>query len=145
MIVKFLRGLPASGKSTWSKEFCKQNPEFVRINRDDLRHMRGIYWLPKQEALITDWEVSILQLTLVNGYNAIIDATNLNEVHVEVLQKAALTADPTVTFEFDEQFLTVPVNECIVRDAKREAPVGAAVIMKMYNSYKSKYSFNEKS
>ena len=32
-----LKGLPASGKSTWSKDFIKENPDYIRINKDDLR------------------------------------------------------------------------------------------------------------
>ena len=32
-------GIPASGKSTWSKEFVKNNRNYVRVNRDDMRLM----------------------------------------------------------------------------------------------------------
>ena len=33
----FCKGLPASGKTTWSKQYCKDNNNFVRLNKDDLR------------------------------------------------------------------------------------------------------------
>jgi predicted kinase len=31
------KGLPASGKSTWAKEYARNNSNFIRINNDDLR------------------------------------------------------------------------------------------------------------
>jgi predicted kinase len=48
-----LQGPPASGKSTWAKEFVKNNPWYIRVCRDDLRRMRGTYWIPGQEDMIT--------------------------------------------------------------------------------------------
>lgn len=34
------KGLPASGKSTWTRELIDKNPEkYKRINKDDLRAM----------------------------------------------------------------------------------------------------------
>ena len=42
----FCQGIPASGKSTWAKEWVGQNEySRVRINRDDIRNMLGVYWL----------------------------------------------------------------------------------------------------
>lgn len=38
------RGLPASGKSTWAKQWVLEDPEHrVRINQDDIRLMLGKY------------------------------------------------------------------------------------------------------
>ena len=34
-----LRGLPASGKSTWAKDFIDRNSGWMRINKDDMRSM----------------------------------------------------------------------------------------------------------
>ena len=37
--VLVLIGLPASGKSTWAHDFIERNPNWIRINKDDLRSM----------------------------------------------------------------------------------------------------------
>ena len=39
-------GPPASGKTSWSKEFVKGKSTWIRVNRDDLRLMCGDYWIP---------------------------------------------------------------------------------------------------
>ena len=42
--VLVLKGIPASGKSTYAKQLVKDNPGmYKRINRDDLRHMLDGY------------------------------------------------------------------------------------------------------
>ena len=42
------RGIPGSGKTTWAKDVVKENSNYIRINRDDLRIM-----------LIGKWYLSI--------------------------------------------------------------------------------------
>jgi predicted kinase len=47
-------GLPASGKSTYSKKWVEESPKTrVRVNRDDIRRMLGPYWIPTRESLVT--------------------------------------------------------------------------------------------
>lgn len=38
------RGIQGSGKSTWAKQWCHEDPEHrVRFNNDDIRNMLGDY------------------------------------------------------------------------------------------------------
>ena len=144
----FTIGLPASGKSTWAREYCETRRDYVRINRDDLRNMRGIYWLPKQEDMITDWEVDATALALINGYSAILDATNLNEKRrLEFVQNVKDYIDhrggySTLQFIVNTKKFDTPVEECIKRDnMRKEGHVGKKVILQMANKYglKTKY------
>lgn len=127
--VIILKGLPASGKTTWAKNFCKDDEDFVRVNRDDLRHMCGTYWVPKREGLITDMERFAVESALKRGYNVIVDATNLNPKYSGWIGKIAEEYDAVT----EEMFFNTPVEECIRRDEARENPVGKAVIMRMFN------------
>lgn len=131
MKIILLKGLPASGKSTWAKDFVLKNPDYVRINRDDLRHMSGIYWLPKREDYITDLEQSAVLSALKRGFNVILDATNLNPKVKYWVEKFAGLHDS----EVEEMIFDTPVEVCIERDKDRENPVGKDVILGMYKKY----------
>ena len=126
-----LKGLPASGKTTWAKEFCENNLEYIRINRDDLRYMSGKYWVPTREGYITALEHFAVETALNRGYSVIIDATNLNPKYSNWIDEIAMTH----SVEIENKFFNVPVEECIRRDESRENPVGKAVIMRMYNQH----------
>lgn len=132
--VVFLSGLPASGKSTWAKQFCTENHNYIRVNRDDLRRMRGQYWLPQQEDLITEWEYSCVLIALREGYNVIIDATNLNSRWVKNFKKS-ITVSFGNTIIFEYKFFETSLSECIERDKNRPDSVGEEVIRNMYNKY----------
>jgi predicted kinase len=134
MKVIFTKGLPGCGKSTWARKYVEKNKGWVRINRDDLRNMRGIYWLPKQEDLISQWERDAIVSALNEGLNVIVDATNLSEKYNNNLKQAIKTrANGDVEFEIRD-FHVAP-EECIKRDLKRANSVGAEVIWGMWYKY----------
>ena len=134
MKILILKGLPGSGKTTFAREFCSQNKDWVRVNRDDLRNMRGEYWAPKQENMITEWEQQCVLTALMIGKNVIIDATNLNQKYLEATKKW-LKEKFVDLLMFETKFFDCPLEECIKRDLKRPNSVGEKVIMKMYNDY----------
>lgn len=133
MKVTFTKGIQASGKTTWAKQFCEQNQNWVRVNRDTLRHMRGKYWLPKQEKLISKWEQCLVLGALEDGKSVIIDATNLNPKYYNSLKSVILAEFPDTKIE--SKFFEVSLEEAIRRDLKRENSVGAEIITKFYNTY----------
>jgi predicted kinase len=135
MKVIILKGLPASGKSTWARDFCEKNTDYVRINRDDLRNMRGKYWLPKDEDMITDMEQSCITAAIDHGKSIVLDSTNLNPKYVENVQRLIMShVDRQIEVEF--KGFHVSPEECIKRDAKRgKDSVGADVIWDMYYRY----------
>ena len=127
--VLFMQGLPASGKTTWSKDFCEKNSQWIRVSRDDLRSMRGKYWIPKQESLITLLEYNCILIALQQGYNVVVDATNLNKSRLTSLKKSISTIFPDVIYE--SKFFDISVEECIKRDLNRPLSVGEDVIKNM--------------
>lgn len=47
------RGIQGSGKSTWAKQWCHEDPEHrIRINNDDIRNMLGDYWVTSREPMV---------------------------------------------------------------------------------------------
>lgn len=127
------RGLPASGKSTWSKEWVREDPKNrVRVNRDDIRWMLGPYWVPQREDLVTRIETMMIRSAIGLDYSIVVDATNFkgHERFVNLL--------PSNYIVEVKDFTDVPLEECIKRDKLRMLPVGEEVIMRMYNKYLKK-------
>lgn len=74
------RGLPASGKSTWAKQWVLEDPEHrVRINQDDIRLMLGKYWVPSREKLVQEIQFDAVVEALSKEFDVVIDNTNLNK------------------------------------------------------------------
>lgn len=126
-----LKGLPASGKSTYAKELIAKDLCWKRVNKDDLRAMiDNGKWSKKNEELIIDSEASLVHSFLDTGYNVVIDDTNFaHEKRWEGIANAHGAG-------FEIKFFDTPVMECIARDAKRgDKSVGSKVIMGMYERY----------
>lgn len=111
------RGLPASGKSTWSLQFVKDNPSFRRISRDDLRFM--IYdgdWNPQVEDSVILARNALVERFLLAGYDLVLDETFLNPFRVKEIKQ--VLAMWKVEFEIKD-FLDVPVEVCLERNRLR--------------------------
>lgn len=127
-----LKGLPASGKSTWAKEQVKKYPgQYKRINKDDLRAMLdGGHYSKGNEKFIVTVRDLLIMAALNAGKHVIVDDTNLNPIHESRIRNIVF---PDTVIEV--KFFEVDVDEAIRRDAKREASVGRDVILKMYNEF----------
>lgn len=129
-VLKILRGLPASGKSTEARRIVTESGNFGRINRDDLRKM--IFngnWSQKRESAIVDIEKAIAKVLFDYGWSALIDDTNLTDKHLRLWQGFA----QGYAVEFQVQNLDTPIEECIERDARRTGSerIGKAIILRM--------------
>jgi len=133
-------GVPASGKTTWAKNFVKENPSYVKIERDDFRYgMKDISIGDRQfETFITELQYKAIHTALNNKYNVVISDTNCNLKYLKILlEEFKYKADVTLKF-FD-----TPVGTCYDRDANRERSVGHGVIDKMVKGYQDVYNFIE--
>lgn len=135
------RGLPASGKSTWAKQWVLEDPEHrVRINQDDIRLMLGKYWVPSREKLVQHIQEEALIEALLRGYDIVIDNTNLNEKVLDNY-RVLVTAYGNHSIEYKD-FFDTPLSVCIERDKNRDLQVIEKVIRSFYNNYKDKYPLN---
>ena len=94
MVITILVGVSGSGKTTFSKKLLDNNPNLVRVNRDDLRKtLFGAdqtdkdYYSRKDfkecEKLVTEVSDQIIYDTLNKGKDVIIDNTNLQRKYIE--------------------------------------------------------------
>lgn len=125
-------GIPGAGKTTWSRDFLRKNPNYLRINRDDFRLMlrNEQQTEPKIEDLITDLFYQAIDAALGKKMNLIIDNTNLRKRYIDDIIEY-------VQHRANVSFMVFPITleTAIERDAARERSVGEEVIKKMYKSY----------
>lgn len=125
-----VRGIPASGKSTWARAWVAEDPGHrIRLNRDDLR--RSLFGQQgkltyEQEQLISTVQQTTAREALRKDVSVVVDDTNLNAKFVRQWYRIG-----TVTFkDFD-----IALEVAIARDAGRDHPVGSAVVQGFYDRY----------
>ena len=121
-----MQGLPASGKSTAARGL-----EALRFSLDDYRAMCGTgkeTWSHDKEQAAVAAMIAGAKAAILAGFDVVMDNTHLVPRLPRMYRKAF--APLRVTFEV-HSFLGVPIAECILRDAEREAGVGVEVIEKM--------------
>ena len=126
------RGLPASGKSTWAKEFARVNPGVVRVSRDDLRSQLypGADYRDIDEDLITEAETALVRAALRQGKTVVVDAMHLQQRYINRWQKLGYPVE-IVEFHTDEATL-------LVRNTNRESRVPNHVIVNNYKKFVNK-------
>lgn len=127
--VKILCGLPASGKSTFTKKFIEANNNYVSVSRDYFRLMlkNQAFCENNIESLISDLVDSTIILCLKKKQNVIIDNTNLK---LSYINHFVNLVKEYADIEFE--LFDTPTDICIQRDLNRDKPpVGKAVILRM--------------
>ena len=138
--ILILTGLSGSGKSTFARQFCAQNSNWLRVNRDDLR--RSLlpvslpeYWQtwPEREKNRIEQVVNELQKTSIldgldRGWHILIDNTNLKLSYLNEFER--LLSAQVYPVEISYQLIDVSIEECIRRDRERSDSVGEDVIRK---------------
>ena len=142
--VYILQGLPASGKSTWTENYIKDNPnQRVEVLSYDTYRQREPFASyedinEREKALKTQLITDLRFLLLDDDYDVIIvDNTNLSQKsNNRIIQEGiqySISKGASVHWEYVDHFLDVPVAECIRRDTYRDENkrVGPDVIFKL--------------
>ncbi len=138
------KGLPASGKSTWAKEFIADKKDWVRINNDDLNAMMfGEAFSDKGGSTTDSVRLELVDYFMTKKKNIIIDNTNLHPKHhdyfVELLAEyndgQKEVKSPEIYALDVKDFTNVSLNECLKRNKARANPVPEKVIRMMHTQY----------
>jgi len=141
-----MRGLPASGKSTWAKAWYWQAPELrARVSRDDIRaqvfdavdERYAPYFLQsdlhEKEEVVTALEDRTVKALLATGKSVVIDATHIRRSYISRWADLASRTGSA----FSVKLIDTPLDICLERDAARPFPVGEKVIRDMHQRLKS--------
>ena len=124
------KGLPASGKTTWAKEYIQKYPETANLCKDDLRLQLGS--TNKREKRVIQVRDLLTAHYFTLGYSVIWSDTNLNPVHIRRATELAQQHQATLVIQ---DFTNVSLAECIRRDLIRSNSVGQQAIEQMYYDY----------
>ncbi|WP_299674461.1 AAA family ATPase [uncultured Tenacibaculum sp.] len=137
-----LKGIPASGKSTYAKKLVSENPGmYKRINRDSLREMLDANHFSKgNEKFIVKTRDFLIKEALLAGKHVIVDDTNLYDKNQERIAEIAseYTNETGHAVKVEVKLMEIDVEEAIRRDAAREKSVGREVILRMDKQLKTK-------
>ena len=135
------RGLPGSGKSTWSQKWVEEDPtNRVRVNRDDIRWelFKQYYLSPdahgttqEKEAQVTHVQNNMVQKALKDGKHVVVDNTNLDPRVFREFGKIAAQYEAHLT----NKDFPVDIEECIRRNNARDRVVPEHVIRGMQKNY----------
>jgi len=131
------KGLPASGKSSWADEYIAENPNFVKIEKDQIRKDTSLFeggeYIHKRgdEGIVLKERDRLIRKAFNDGKSVISSDTNLVQKHITQLTNIAKQNRATVEIK---SFLDVPIKTLIERDQKREDSVGEQVIRKMFHT-----------
>lgn len=134
------RGIQGSGKTTWAKQYCKEHPNTIRVNRGDIRQMFSQKWSKELEQIVIDTELRAIDNALYEEMDVVVDdVSNLNKYTVDKIwdivrkyQQMRSISDYGIIY----QDFFIPLQDCIERDSKRPNPIGEEVIRKTYEKYK---------
>jgi len=136
-----LKGIPASGKSTYAKKLVQENPGmYKRINRDSLRAMLDNNHFSKgNEKFIKKTRDFLIKQALLDGKHVIVDDTNLSDSNFERIKEISneYSKETGHQVKIETKLMEISLEEAIERDAKRENPVGREVIVKMNNQLRT--------
>ncbi len=134
-----MRGLPASGKSTYAKQLVAENPNmYKRINRDDMRAMFDVNHTSKgNEKFIRRMRDILILEALKDGKHVIVDDTNLAERNITRINQIAdeFSKEHGHEVRVEVKDMETSLAECLERDRKREKRVGEKVIRKMHRQF----------
>lgn len=140
-----LRGLPASGKSTWAEKWVNplapHGEKRAVVSRDSIRKEQfgreKTILSYEGEQTVTKIQQGMVDNLLSSGYSVVIDDMNLRPKYVREWRRVAKRHG----VEFVEVGINIPVEESTRRDADREDGVGAKVIIDLAQKYYPKGQF----
>lgn len=134
-----LRGLPASGKSTFAKNIVTLNENWVNLERDQIRDQlfNSRELIPARENIVTSVQFAMAKAAVAAGQNIIVSDLNLRAQYVRKWAKFA--AENGMDWDVSK-FDAISVDECVRRDARRtgSAHLGEKVIRDIAKKFLAK-------
>jgi predicted kinase len=130
-------GISGSGKSSWAKQFCKDNPNWLRINRDEIRKSMLLVSLNEYhqwdndakyriERLVQEQQKQLIINALKANWNVVIDNTNLKLSYLNEYKQLLTQSFEEVRIEY--RLFDTATERCVEQDKNRTDVVGEDTI-----------------
>lgn len=137
LTILITKGLPASGKSTFAKEWVAEDPKKrVQIEKDIIRKDSRLFkngeydYRRGDEVIVVRERDRLINQALTKNKSVIVSDTNLSQKHINQISAIAREYGAKVKIK---SFLDVPLAELIRRDSSRTDSVGEQVIRRMFH------------
>lgn len=134
--IQILIGVPGSGKSTYANNLIKSDPSYVKLSRDDFRHMLKNEWYPGEEVenLVSGLMDESIKETLKQGWNIVLDNTHCN---IKTVRDTILRYGKLARIVLKVIGSELSMKEIYVQNASRDKRVPEKVIDQMYKGFKN--------
>lgn len=130
-------GISGSGKSTWAANFIKNNPNYIRVNRDSIRHQltgtSNNILDKKLENLVTNIQHANILEALNQGFNVIVDNTHLQKKYISDLS-LSFGHRANIELKLFNCNLELAINRVLNRENYQDI-LQTSYIKKQYNQY----------
>lgn len=138
-----LIGISGAGKSNWAINYIKENPNTIRINRDDIRKtlvgtLSGYYQrkdLNTLERMVSFGEEDIFNSGQWADYDIIVDNTNLKQSYINKFIELAQRTNYTIHFKLFDIDLKEAKDRVFKRDFGPSEEDKTAYIDKQFKQY----------
>jgi predicted kinase len=111
-----LVGASGSGKTTFARVMLADDPNTIRLNRDELRLMALHKWRGSTEDFIIQSEKLMAAAAAKRKYNIVVDDTNLTPGHEKFWKDLA----KEIGYTFDRLVIPTSLEDCVDRDLGRK-------------------------
>ena len=127
------KGLPGSGKSTWSLDYLKKHPgQTKRVNKDEIRTMLdGSIGNFEDEKIVLSIRDFVIEKALSSHFDVVVDDTNFRDTHFYAICAAAKRVGNVRVFE---KYFEVSLKDALARNKARAKQVPEDVIIKMFET-----------
>ena len=126
--LRVLIGLPCGGKSTYALKLLKEEENWFRISRDDIRMtMFGTEHDPKIEGFVSKIQNMLMLKALKSNMNVVVDNCNIRASYrTDLYELAKLNGDVL----YEEIVFNTSLQDCIERNKNRARKVPEDVLVK---------------
>lgn len=122
-------GIPASGKTTWAKRYCLENPHIIRLSSDELRSIVGE---SEDDQTVSREAFNILEVIvehlLAQNYTVLVDSC----AYKSSRRKNFINIARKLKKEIKCYYFDIPLGEAKIRNRLRPRKVPEVVIEKFY-------------